>query len=87
MYHGKVNTNFHGNKIPEDGQNFACFFLVILLNSIVKTGKNYYPQILLQEYKYSVKKKILTIAINEKIDLNNSDDDESGESNEENYLD
>ena len=87
MYHGKVNTNFHGNKIPEDGQSFACFFLVILLNSIVKTGKNYYPQILLQEYKYSVKKKILTIAINEKIDLNNSDDDESGESDEENYLD
>ena len=38
-YKGKINTNFHNNKIPkEDSQ---CIFLsVILIDYVFRTGKN-----------------------------------------------
>ena len=40
-YNGKINTNLHNNKIPEDSQ---CICLsVILFDSIYKKDKNYYP--------------------------------------------
>ena len=46
-YNGKINTNFHNNKIPKEGPEYICL-LVILLDSIFRTGKNY-PQVLLEE--------------------------------------
>ena len=53
LYNGKRNTNFHDNKIPEESVWCVCLS-VILLDSIVKMSKIYYPQILLEEYKYVV---------------------------------
>ena len=47
-YSRKINTNFHNNKIPKEGSQ--CIFLsVILIVSVFRTGKNYYPQMLLEE--------------------------------------
>ena len=44
-YNGKVNTNFHNNnKISKEGSQFLCES-VILINSVFRTGKNYYPQV------------------------------------------
>ena len=28
-----------------------------MINSVFRTGKNYYPQVFLEEYKYAVKEK------------------------------
>ena len=53
---GKINTNFHNNKIPKEGSPFICL-LVILIDSAFKMGKNYYPQVFLEECKYVVKEK------------------------------
>ena len=55
-YHGKTNTNFHNNRIPkEDSQ---CIFLsIILIDSVYKEDKNYYPQVLLGVCKYFAKKR------------------------------
>ena len=39
MYNGKINTNFQGNKIPEEG-GFSVCFSMILLNSVLRLGKN-----------------------------------------------
>ena len=62
-YNGKINTNFHHKKIPREGSQFICLS-VILINSVFKTGKNYYPQVYLEECKYVVKeKKILKYII------------------------
>ena len=47
FYNGKINTNFHNNEIPKEGPEYICL-LVILLDSIFRTGKNY-PQVLLRE--------------------------------------
>ena len=42
-YNGKINTNFHDNKITKEGSNFICLS-VILINSVFRTGKNHYPK-------------------------------------------
>ena len=55
-YNGKINTNFHDNKIPKEGSQFICLS-VILIDSVFGTGKNYYPQVFLEECKYIVKEK------------------------------
>ena len=47
-YNEKINTNFHDNKIPKEGSEFTCLS-VILIDSVFKTGKNYYAQVFLEE--------------------------------------
>ena len=42
-YNGKINTNFHNNNIQKEGSQYICLS-VILLDSVFRTGKNYYPQ-------------------------------------------
>ena len=49
-YNGKINTNFHKNKIPKKGSQFTCSS-VILIDSVFRMGKNYYPRVFLEEYK------------------------------------
>ena len=41
-YNGKINTNFHNNKVTKEGSQFICLS-VILINSVFRMGKNYYP--------------------------------------------
>ena len=36
-YNGKINTNFHNNKIPREGSQFI-YFSVILINSVFRAG-------------------------------------------------
>ena len=85
-YNGKINTNFHNNKIPREGSQFICLS-VILIDSVFRTGKHYYPQVLLEECKYVVKEKktfkyiIEDIEISSGSDRENSDDKGSDEKN------
>ena len=55
-YNGKINTNFHNNKIPKEASQFICLS-VIFTDSVFRTGTNYYPQVFLEECKYVVKEK------------------------------
>ena len=55
-YNGKINTNFHRNKIPREDSQFICLSL-ILINSVLRTGESYYPQVFLEECNYVVKEK------------------------------
>ena len=53
---GKINTNFHDDKISKECSR--CIFLsVILIYSIFKMGKNYYLQVFLEECKYIAMEK------------------------------
>ena len=61
--------------MPEDNECCACLS-VILLDSVVIVDKKYYSQIFLKECKYGVKKKKIINFNNEKLSLNESDDDE-----------
>ena len=44
------------DKIPKEGSQCTCL-LIILIDSVCKTGKNYHSQLLLEEYRYVVKEK------------------------------
>ena len=75
IYKNRVYTNFQHNKIPQDNKYIACLS-VILLNSIfVNSDKEYYPQIVLEECKYAIKKKKIVNTINEDLELSEFDDE------------
>ena len=47
-YVDKVNTNFQGKKILKENALYKCLSLV-MLDSVIKVSKKYYPQTLLEE--------------------------------------
>ena len=51
MYDNRVNMNFQGKEVPKGDASYKCLSL-IMLDSIVKVGKKYYPQVFLEECKY-----------------------------------
>ena len=54
-----------------------------MLDSIIRVSKKYYPQILLEEYKYEIKKTKMENLINYDLDLSSSDDEtDNGSDNE-----
>ena len=53
---GSIKTKFLGNGIPGDNTYYTCI-ACITLDSVLKMGKKYYPQVYLEECKYKVKKK------------------------------
>ena len=68
--------------MPEDNECCACLS-IILSDSVVKIDYDYYPQMFLEECKYAVRKKKTMNTINVKLNLDESDDDKSNESDEE----
>ena len=74
-YKNKTATKFYGKTLKE---GIKCVFLsVIVINSVFKSGKNCYPQIFLEEWKYSIKEKKIKSFI--KYDLESSSVHDSGE--------
>ena len=55
-YEGKVNLNFHNNKMPKEGYHCICLS-VVLIGPVFKMVKIYYHQVFLEECKYIVKEK------------------------------
>ena len=53
-YSGSVITNFHNKKIHTNAP-YKCF-PIIMLDSVIKANKRYYPQTLLEECKYTQEK-------------------------------
>ena len=74
-YNGKINTNFHNNKIPKEGSQCICL-PVTLTDSVYKKDKNYYPQVFLEECKYVVKEKKKSNFIIDSIEISSDDSDE-----------
>ena len=58
-YEGKIKFHFHGDRIPKEGSHHICLS-IILIDSVFKMNKNYYPQMFLKECKYIVKEKQMT---------------------------
>ena len=80
-YNAKINTNFHNNKIPKESSHCICLS-VILINSVFRTGNNYYPQAFLEECKL-VKKKNMPEYITDNIEI--PSDSDRKDSDEENF--
>ena len=55
IYGSRVNTNFQGKKVPKENATYKCISLT-MLNSVIRVNKKYYPQTLLEECKYAIRK-------------------------------
>ena len=75
MYDNKVNTNFQGNETPKGDSSCKCLSLIIL-DSAVKVGKKYYPQVFLEECKYVKRRNKMFNYINGDLEMTSSDDDD-----------
>ena len=76
-YEGKINTNFHNNKMSKEGSHCICLS-VLLFDSVSKMNKSYYPQVFSEECKYIVKEKGATRHITDELEIF-PDSEESGE--------
>ena len=81
LYGDKINTNFQGKKTPKENASYKCLSL-IMLDSIIRANKKYYPQILLEECKYEIKKNKMENLINDNLDVSSSDESDSKSDNE-----
>ena len=82
FYNGKIKTNFHVNKIPRNGESCALLS-VIFLDSVIEVEKKSCTQIFLEGYKYGVKKKNIRNAINEQLNLDDSEHESDKQPNKE----
>ena len=80
-YAGSIITNFHNKKMPKEKTPCKCLSIIIL-DSIIKVNKKYYPQTLLEEFKYTQEKIKIENFINE--DLEDSESDSETESDIDN---
>ena len=88
-YQGKINKNFYNNKISKEGSQCICL-TVILIDSLYRKDKNYYPQVFLEECKYVVKEKKMTEYVNDEIEFSYDDsdrEDSDKENSDEEYSD
>ena len=81
-YGDKVNTNFQNKKIPKENVSYKCLPLT-MLDSVIRVSKKYYPQILLEECKYEIKKTKMENLINDDLDLSSSDNESDNETDNE----
>ena len=71
-YGDKVNTNFQGKKIPKENASHKCLSL-IMLGSVIRVNKKFYPQILLEECENEIKKIKMENLINDDLEPSSSD--------------
>ena len=80
IYGDRVNTNFQGKKVPKENGSYKCLSL-IMLDSVIRVNKKYYPQTLLEECKYVMKKNKMENLINNDLNLSSSDESDNKNDN------
>ena len=82
LYEDKVNKNFQGKKVPKENASYKCFSFIIL-GSVIRLSKKYYPQTLLEECKTEIKKNKMGNLINDNLDPSSSDNETDSDSDNE----
>ena len=73
----KVDT-----KLPKENASYKCLSL-IMRDPVIRVNKKCYPQTLLEECKYEIKKNKMNNLVNDDLDLSSSDNESDNESNNE----
>ena len=76
-----MNTNFQGKKVPKEKASYKCLSL-IMLDSVIRVNEKYYPQTLLEECKYVIRKNKMENLINNDLNLSSSDESDNENENE-----
>ena len=82
-YAGSIITNFHNKKMPKEKAPCKCLS-IIMIDSVIKANKKYYPQALLEECKYIQEKTKIENCINEDLEDSESDDSSNDETESDN---
>ena len=64
--------------MPKEGSHCICLSK-ILIESVFKIGKSYYPQMLLEKCSYIAKEKKMPKYITDNVKISSDDSDESNE--------
>ena len=67
--------------MPKENAPYKCLSL-IMLDSVIKVNKKYYPHTLLEECKYDIKKNKMVNLIDEDLNLSSSDESDNENENE-----
>ena len=78
MYEDRMITDFQGKEVPKEDAPYKCLSLIVL-DFVIRVSKNYYPQTLLEECKYVIRKNKMENLINDDLDLSSSDNDTDNE--------
>ena len=79
IYGDTVHTNFQGKGVPKKYASYKCLSL-IMLDSIIRVHKKYYPQTLFGEWKYEIKKNKMENLLNNDLDSSSSGKETDSES-------
>ena len=83
IYRVSVNTNFEGKKMPKE--KGTCRSLSkMMLDSVLKGKKKYYPQTFLEECKYEPKKIKMENLIDDDLEKSSCDDSDNEADNDSN---
>ena len=82
-YGDSVITNVHNKKIPKEKAPCKCLS-IIMLDSIIKAKKKYYPQTILEECKYEQKRIKIENLIDDDLEKSESDSDSNDETEYDN---
>ena len=78
IYADYMITNFHDKKMPKEKGPCKCLS-IIMLDSVIKANKKYYPQTLLEECKYIQEKIKIKKHIDDELEKSESDSDSNDE--------
>ena len=73
-----MSTNFQDKKVPKENASYKCITL-IALDSVIRVNKKNYPQTLLEECKYVIRKNKMENLVNDDLDLSSSDNETDNE--------
>ena len=71
-----MHTNFQGKKVSKENASYKCLSLIIL-DFVIRVNKKYYPQTLLEECKYVIRKNKMEALVNDDSDLSSSDESDN----------
>ena len=81
IYAGSMITNFQDKKVPKEKGPCKCLS-IIMLDSVIKAKKKYYPQTLLEECKYEQEKIKMENLIDDDLEKSSSDESDSESDND-----
>ena len=73
--------NFQGKNVHKENASYKCLSL-IMLDSVTRVNKKHYPQTLLEECKYVIRKNKMENLINNDLNLSSSDESDNDNDNE-----
>ena len=85
IYARSMITNFQDKKVPKEKGPCKCLS-IIMLDSVIKAKKKYYPQTLLEECKYEQEKIKMENLIDDDLEKSLSDESDN-DSNDETEFD